>query len=179
MTGPEPVFGPDAYVVRYSRLGVLRGIGAFVGALAIAGVLVAYHRSVSADIFRERVGTGKSGMRYDCVGVRSPGVRSPGVGRGATPGSGPATNSLTARSARYYIDAGRADLLPGADGTSRYAYRRMSGWRVDRDQLNAAVQCYAPTVPIIRGVDYPPTLTSAEGMRAYRVRRAGQSNGPW
>jgi hypothetical protein len=50
MTEPGSVSSPDAYVVRYGGLGVLRGVAALVGCLAIADVLVADHRSVSGDV---------------------------------------------------------------------------------------------------------------------------------
>ena len=50
MTEPGSVSSPDAYVVRYGGLGVLRGVAALVGCLAIAGVRVADHRSVSGDV---------------------------------------------------------------------------------------------------------------------------------
>jgi hypothetical protein len=229
MTEPPPVFSPDAYVVRYGGLGVLRGVAAVAGCLTIAGVLVADHRSVSGDVvgglfvillgffgvgelrkasrrdvmfavypvgvyfgsgsfrdnvpwpkvcaiefFTERVVANRSTSRYACVGARSPGTEQQ-----ARPGSGPAAQPMTQRAAQYYIDAGRPDLIPGADGTVRYTYRRMTGWRVDQAQLIAAVQRFAPTVAVIQGQDYPPPLGAAEVMTARRARRGGQANGPW
>src|SRR5215472_2793464 len=46
--------------------------------------------------------------------------------------------------------------VPGASRTrelsgTRSAYRRMSGWRVDQAKLAAAVQSYAPGLPVIDG----------------------------
>jgi len=40
------------------------------------------------------------------------------------------------------------------DGT-RLAYRRMSGWRVDQARLIAAVDSYAPGLPVINGRERP------------------------
>ncbi len=40
---------------------------------------------------------------------------------------------------------------PGAG--FRSAYRRMSGWRIDRDRLIGSVQRYAPGLPVIDGND--------------------------
>ena len=74
-------------------------------------------------------------------------------------------------SARYFDDAGRRDLLPGADGTIRWACRRMTGWRVDRNRLEDALRRYAPDVTIIDGPDWPPALSVSDAMAAGRARR--------
>ena len=76
------------------------------------------------------------------------------------------------RSIQYMIDAGRPDLIPGADGSIRYAYRQMTGWRVDRALVVAAVARYAPGLPVVNGPDYPPAVTRAEAFAARRNRRA-------
>jgi len=75
---------------------------------------------------------------------------------------------------QYYLQAGRPDLIPGADGTIRFAYRRMSGWRVNPAQLAAAVSRFAPDVPVISGMNYPPPMSTAE---ALAVRRTGRKAG--
>jgi hypothetical protein len=86
------------------------------------------------------------------------------------PGSGRAAQPLPERAAEAILRAGRPDLIPGYDGTIRYAYRRMSGWRVSRARLAQAVQRYAPQVPVIKGPGYPPALTWSD---AFRLRRHG------
>jgi hypothetical protein len=106
---------------------------------------------------------------YRCIGVRATGTRQ--VRR---PGSGPAAAPQTPAAVRYYIDAGRADLVDGADGTIRYAYRRMSGWRVSRADLAAAVWRFAPDVAVIEGPDYPPPVRLADATDAWRQRRTGR-----
>ena len=112
---------------------------------------VPWSKICAVELFTEVVSRHNSASRYRCVGVRTPGTRQT-----ARPGSGPAIWGSTDREIKYYVDASRADLLPGADGTIRYAYRRMSGWRADGNRIAAAVARYAPNVPVIKGQDYPP-----------------------
>ena len=88
------------------------------------------------------------------------------------PGNGPAAQPLPGRGAEAIVRAGRPDLIPGYDGTIRYAYRRMSGWRVSRVPLARAVHRYAPQVPVIDGPAYPPALTWSDG-RALRRHSRG------
>ena len=116
---------------------------------------------------------GSSASVYRCIGVRATGTRQ--VRR---PGSGPAASPQTPAAVRYYIDAGRADLVDGAGGTIRYAYRRMSGWRVSRADLAAAVWRFAPDVAVIDGPDYPPPVRLADETSAWRQRRAGRKPRP-
>ncbi len=54
--------------------------------------------------------------------------------------------------------------------TIRYAYRRMSGWRVDPQRLAVAVASYAPSVPVINGQNYPPRLSPGDAQTARRNR---------
>ena len=126
---------------------------------------VPWSRICAVELFTEYVSGFKSGSWYKCVGVRSPGTRQ--ISR---PGNGPAMWGATDRELRYFVDANRADLLPGADGTIRYAYRRMSGWRLDPQRLAVAVARYAPSVPVINGQNYPPRLSPGDAQTARRNR---------
>jgi hypothetical protein len=76
----------------------------------------------AVELFREHTQGGRAQTVYRCVGVRSPGTRQ-------TPrsGNGPAAQPLPDRGAEAILKAGRPDLIPGYDGTIRYAYRRMTG----------------------------------------------------
>lgn len=49
--------------------------------------------------------------RYRCIGVRSLGTRQT-----HRPGNGSAASPLGQRAEQYCIDAGRPDVIPGADG---------------------------------------------------------------
>ena len=118
----------------------------------------------AVELFSERTQAARS--RYRCVGVRSLGTRQ--VPR---PRSGPAAQPFPERGARTILRAGRPDLIPGYDGTIRYAYRRMTGWRVNRAQLSRAVHRYAAQVPVIDGPRYPPALSWGDART--RGRRAG------
>jgi hypothetical protein len=138
--------------------------GVYFGSEAIKDD-VPWSRICAVELFTEYVSGHKSGSWYKCVGVRSPGTSQ--ISR---PGNGPAIWGTTDRELRYFIDANRADLLPGADGTIRYAYRRMSGWRLDRNQLAAAVARFAPAVPVINGQNYPPHLSFGDAQTARRNR---------
>jgi hypothetical protein len=120
----------------------------------------------SVEFFTERVSGGRSTSTYRCVGVRSPGST-----QHVRAGNGPAAQPLPEKARQYYLRAGRPDLIPGADGTIRYAYRRMSGWRVNPAQLAAAVSRFAPGVPVISGMNYPPSVTPAEAVAARRTGR--------
>jgi hypothetical protein len=208
MTALDQDFGPDAYVVRYGGLGVVRGLACLLGAVAIVvftyafrhsavsqgfaiffGIIIAligagelrkaarreimfavhaggvyfgsdnvkdnvpWNQVRAVELFTERQTGFKSNSKWRCVGVRSVGTR-----QYQRPGNGPAASALPQAAVNYYVDANRADVLPGADGTIRWAYRRMSGWRVSRPELAAAVARYAPAVPVIDGPDYPPRL---------------------
>jgi hypothetical protein len=126
---------------------------------------VPWSRICAVELFTEYVSNLKSGSWYKCVGVRSPGTRQ--ISR---PGNGPAMWGSTDREIQYYVDANRADLLPGADGTIRYAYRRMSGWRADPQRLAAAVGRFAPGVLVISGQNYPPPFSSGDVRTARRNR---------
>jgi hypothetical protein len=115
------------------------------------------------ELFSEHTHGGRSQTVYRCVGVRSPGTRQ--ISR---PGNGPAAQPLPELGAEAILRAGRPDLIPGYDGTIRYAYRRMTGWRVNRMRLTHAVRRYAAGVPVIDGPRYPPALTWSDGLRLKR-----------
>ena len=124
----------------------------------------------AVELFREtETHLGYSETVFQCIGVRATGTRQ--VRR---PGSGPAAEPQTPQAVQYYVDAGRPDLIDGADGTIRYAYRRMAGWRVSRADLAAAVWRFAPDVAVIDGPDYPPTVRMSDATAARRQRRAGR-----
>jgi hypothetical protein len=140
--------------------------GIFLGADGGQGPVTVPWGQVSAvELFRERVRTGRSGSSHRCIGVRTAGARQ--VPR---PGSGAAAQPLPERSEAYLLRAGRPDLIPGADGTVRLAYRRMSGWRVSRAGLSRAVRQYSPGVPVVDSPAWPPALSWAEAHRAYPRR---------
>jgi hypothetical protein len=142
--------------------------GVFLGADGGQGPVTIEWGQVSAvELFRERVHTGRSRSSYRCIGVRTAGTRQ--VPR---PGGGVAAQPLPERSEAYLLRAGRPDLIPGADGTVRLAYRRMSGWRVRRAGLGQAVRQYAPGVPVVDSPAWPPALSWAEAHRAYPRREA-------
>jgi hypothetical protein len=130
-------------------------------------VNVGWSQVCAVELFRERVRAGRSGSTYRCVGVRTPGTRQ--VSRAS---SGAAAQPLPARSQEYLLRAGRPDLIPGADGTVRLAYRRMRGWRVSRAGLSQAVHRYAPGVPVVDSPAWPPALSWADAHRAYPRREA-------
>ena len=182
----------DSIIQRVLLVGVLvvlvAIVGRDVGRVRRGEVLFAVHRGgvyfgsdpviddvpwatiCAVELYAERGPSGRSSSVHHCIGVRTPG-KNPLQRPGNTPGALP----LLRVSARYFEDAGRTDLLPGADGTIRWATRRMSGWRVDRVRLSAAVRHYAPAIPVIDGPDWPPALSEQEGIRARRVqRRAGR-----
>jgi hypothetical protein len=124
----------------------------------------------AVELFRETEShLGASETVFQCIGVRATGTRQ--VRR---PGSGPAAAPQTAEETQYYADAGRPDLIDGADGTIRYAYRRMAGWRISRADLAAEVWRFAPDVAVIDGPDYPPTVRMSDATAARRQRRAGR-----
>ncbi|HET7018658.1 MAG TPA: hypothetical protein VFI65_32365 [Streptosporangiaceae bacterium] len=128
---------------------------------------VPWSQICAVEFFTETFTTSRSQTTHRCIGVRSFGSRQI-----ARPGNGPAARPWPERSIQYMIDAGRPDLIPGADGTIRYAYRQMVGWRVDQGLVAAAVARYAPGLPVIKGPDYPPAVTKAEAFAARRNRRA-------
>ena len=126
----------------------------------------------AVELFRETEShLGSSASVHQCIGVRATGTRQ--VKR---PGSGLAAAPQTPAVVRYYMDAGRPDLLDGADGTVRYAYRRMSGWRVSRADLAAEVWRFAPDVAVIDGPDFPPLVKLADATTARRQGKAGRKS---
>ena len=142
--------------------------GIFFGADGQDGpVNVGWVQVSAVELFRERVHSGRSGSTYRCVGVRTPGTRQ--VSRAS---SGPAAQPLPGPAAAYLLRAGRPDLIPGADGSVRLAYRRMRGWRVSRDRLTEAVHRHAPGVPVVDSPSWPPALSWADAHRAYPRREA-------
>jgi hypothetical protein len=174
----EPAFGVGAYVVR-PRWRRLAGRRQVVFAVHAGGVYFGSGRppeTVPWDVIRAvelfletENHLGSSATVHRCIGVRATGTRQ--VQR---PGCGPAAGPQTPQVAQYYRDAGRPEFVDGADGTVRYAYRRMSGWRVSRADLAAAVWRFAPDVAVITGTDYPPPLTMSDATTAYRRRRGGR-----
>ena len=129
---------------------------------------VPWSQICAVEFFTDTFTNSRSRTKYQCIGVRSLGTQQT-----ARPGNGRAAQPLPQRSVQYMIDAGRPDLIPGADGTIRYAYRQMTGWRVDQAQLAAAVARYAPGLPLVKGPDYPGSITRAEASAARRTLRGG------
>ena len=127
---------------------------------------VPWSQICAVEFFTDTSTTSRSQNKYRCIGVRSLGTQQT-----SRPGNGRAARPLPERSVQYLIDAGRPDLIPGADGSIRYAYRQMTGWRVDRAQVAAAVARYAPGLPMVNGPNYPPPLTGADAFVARRTRR--------
>lgn len=127
--------------------------------------LVEWRRILAVEVFDERLRHGPS--KYRCVAVRVP-VRDI---RARHEGTDPLATSFPPEIANLYLRAGRPDLLPGADGTGRLAYRRMQGWRTDIRTLRAAAAFFAPDVPVVRGGSWPPDLTWTEGLRARKRDR--------
>ncbi len=223
MAEPEPVFGLDAYVVRYGRRGVLGTLAGLLACVAVTIWVFASGRPVIADViallvdagllltlatdlsraarreiqfavhqggvyfgsdrvkddvpwsrisavefFRETTQGSKARTVYRCVGVRASGTRQL-----RRPGNGAAAQPVPERSLKYLISAGRPDLIPGYDGTIRYAYRRMRGWRADQARVAEAVARYALAMPVIRGQDWPGRITRADACTARRTRRSG------
>jgi hypothetical protein len=127
---------------------------------------VPWSQICAVEFFTELFSTTRSRRKHRCIGVRSLG--STQVARA---GNGRAAQPWPLHSIRYMIDAGRPDLIPGADGTIRYAYRQMTGWRADRALVAAAVARYAPGLPVVNGMNFPPPLTRADAFAARRNRR--------
>jgi hypothetical protein len=128
-------------------------------------VTVPWGRICAVELFRERVRDGRSGASHRCVGVRTPGTQQV-----RQAGSGAAAQPLTEPGTAHLLQAGRPDLIPGADGTIRLVYRRMSGWRVRRAGLAEAVRRYAPGVPVVDSPAWPPALSWGDAHRAYPRR---------
>jgi hypothetical protein len=171
----EPGPGAGGYVVR-QRWRRLVGRREIVFAVHAGGVYfgsgqpetVPWDLIRAVELFREtETHLGASASVYQCIGVRATGTR-----QDRRPGSGPAAAPQTPAAVRYYLDAGRPDLVDGADGTIRYAYRRMTGWRVSRADLAAAVWRFAPDVAVTDGPDYPPPVRLADTTAARRQRKA-------
>lgn len=127
---------------------------------------VSWNLVSSVEFFVERVPSGRSQQVHHCIAVRVPGSQPV-----ARPGNAPGAGRVPRAAIRYFEDAGRRDLLPGADGTIRWACRRMTGWRVDRSRLEEALRHYAPGVTIIDGPNWPPELSVSDAMAAGRARR--------
>jgi len=126
--------------------------------------LVRWAEICAVELFTERRRNPRGELARRCVGVRGLGaVQTRHTG-------GPAAAPLPEATERYLRNAGRADLIPGADGTIRRGYRRMDGWTVSRPRLIAAVQRHAPHVPVINGPDWPTTLTWSEASAARKHR---------
>jgi hypothetical protein len=128
---------------------------------------VPWSRICAVEFFNERVLQVKSQTIYHCVGVRSLGT-APVKG----PGNGHAAQPVPGWSIPRQLNLGRADLIPGGDGTVRHAYRRMDGWRVNQARLTKAVHRYAPAIPVIDGPDYPASLSQGEALQAKGASRS-------
>ncbi len=140
----------------------------------------------AVDLFTEpRRGRGNRGS-YRCVGVRLRGTamsaRGTSVGRAGAGRAGAGRASAGRASAdrasaevisAYLSTAGgtaagemRAsrtkDGRSGGGETTRFAYRRMIGWRADRRRLTEAVHCYAPAVPVLDGTGLAPSPSRAQ-----------------
>lgn len=132
--------------------------------------LVPWEQISSVELFVESARRyAIAGRLYRCVGVRSPGSQQ--VSRA---GNGPAGADLPDWARQYYLDTRRPDLIPGVDGTIRYAYRRITGWQINRKQLAAAVCRFAPAVPVINGLNYPPPFMADAARRARRLGTGGR-----
>jgi hypothetical protein len=127
---------------------------------------VPWSQICAIEFFTDTFTSSRSQNKYRCIGVRSLGTKQI-----ARPGNGRAARPLPQQSVQYLIDAGRPDLIPGADGTIRYAYREMTGWRVDPALVAAAAARYAPGLPVVNGPNYPPPITRADAFAARRARR--------
>ncbi len=128
---------------------------------------VPWSRICAVELYTERVPTGRNDKVRRCIAVRTPGIEP--VLRAGNPES---ARPMPRKSAKYYEDAGRRDLIDGADGSVRWAARQMTGWTVDRARLRETVSRYAPTVPLVDGPDWPPPLSPREASAAARARRA-------
>jgi hypothetical protein len=114
---------------------------------------VPWSRVMAIEFFTESHVQGNRSRTYRCVGVRARGTRQ--VRRA---GNGPAADPELPVSVKHLTKAGGPDLISGADGTIRWAYRRMEGWRVNRSRLAEALGRHAPAVPVVRGRDWPASL---------------------
>lgn len=131
-------------VFAVSQDGVYFGSGPFRdGQLAEA---VPWEQIGAVELFTEKAPVRGIRSSYRCVGVRMLDDRQPGRHGGAA-GSPPHGS----RADGSVLEAHRTGHSPdgGQAGAVRLAYRRMSGWRVNRGRLAAAVREHAPWVPVI------------------------------
>jgi hypothetical protein len=186
MAASESAFRADDYVVRYG----LRGFrGALLGLLlwtALACVIAvrATGPSIPAAL---ALGLGEIGLLAACAieiwraarrdivfAVSEDGVYfGPGPLRdGQLPESLPwdqigAVELFTEKAqVRGIRSAYRCIGILAPDGRTRIAYRRMSGWRVNRRKLDASVHQHAPWVPVIGGKAGLPALVRPDGQPA-------------
>jgi hypothetical protein len=96
----------------------------------------------TVEIFTERAP--RHGIRmHRCVGVRAPGPCLTGDQRRMT-----GRRPLHGMRAGPILDPDLADHADRSQAGIRVAYRRMSGWRVDRVRLAEAVRRFAPDVTV-------------------------------
>jgi hypothetical protein len=96
----------------------------------------------TVEIFTERAP--RHGIRtHRCVGVRATSTRLTGD-------QGAVTGGISARGIRAgpILEADMADYANRCQAGIRVAYRRVSGWRLDRARLADTVRRYAPDVAV-------------------------------
>lgn len=130
---------------------------------------VPWEQISAIELFTEKVPVRGIRSSYRCVGVL--------VREDAGPaGSGPGLHGNQAHGSRAGGSVLEADRT-GRTGRSSegsvsgvlFAYRRMSGWRVNRGRLSAAVRQYAPSVRIIgEQTIMPPWIRGQAGNLASR-----------
>ena len=129
------------------------------------------------ELFTEP-GPGRRGrVAYRCVGVRVRDAVAGGMRDGGLQDFGMRDAGMRGVGMRGVgmrdggmRDAGKRDRRTrsggtGGDETVRFAYRRMIGWRADRARLTEVVRCYAPSVPVREGTDWPPAMNPAQACR--------------
>ncbi len=126
-------------------------------------------RDAVADGMRDG-GMRDGGMRD--FGMRDFGMRDGGMRDGGMRGVGMRGVGMRGVGMRDggMRDAGKRDRRTrsggtGGDETVRFAYRRMIGWRADRARLTEVVRCYAPSVPVREGTNWPPAMNPAQACR--------------
>jgi hypothetical protein len=165
MAASEPEFPGDDYVVRYG----LRGFrGALLGLLVWTGFAFVVAAYATAPSIPAAIGLalgelgllaacgaeiGRAARREILFAVHTDGVY---LGSGVLKEDVPwelicAVEIFTERARIHGFRASHRCV--GIRVGTRSAYRRMSGWRVDRARLAGAVQRYAPGLPVIDGSD--------------------------
>jgi hypothetical protein len=175
----RPAFpgNPGAVALAMGELGLLATFGVELHRAARREVLFAVHshgvyfgsglvkedvpwdRICAVELFTEPGPRRRSRRAYRCVGVRvrRTAASAGGSGPGAPDTAGMRASGMTASGMRANgMRCGGRSKHSGTSGeTVRFAYRRMIGWRADRARLTEVVRCYAPSVPVGEGTDWP------------------------